>query len=264
MITLIEGNFGGGKTYSAVREIIGALKRGAHVVTNIPLLEPYLSKVQTLTDEDMLSVWTRVEGNLENPTLLVMDEADIWFNVRDYAKFPRQFFVWMKQTRKAGVDVILIAQSKSNLDAQFARLAGNYINCRDLRSTHIPVFGKLGLPYISRVWFDMKSNINIKTEMLRIDKKVFAAYDSYALVGASFSGLDTSKLRKEKTKCGNSDSYWRALSRSQSGRGRAVSQVIAACVQTKRKLLKFSREAASRPLPQPLLKVRPEQKQRLG
>lgn len=207
MIELFEGRLGGGKTYSAVVRIVDHLRRGGVVCTNIDMvwesISAYVVKYWGLVIED--AQWIKLtdeqiglfhhhtpSGTASLPVLVVIDEAHLIFNARDFAKTDKQFretLVFLTQSRKVHTDVIFISQSILNMDKQFMRLVQFIWRFRDLQRWKIP---GLGIPYplkqILCVQFDYDNKTILNRRFIRKDKAIFALYNTNALL-QSFSRL---------------------------------------------------------------------------
>ena len=137
MIELYCGKVGGGKSYCAVLTMLRALSSGRVVASNIKLcwseVEKYCREVFSMVPDPAQyiylegedSVWT-CHRHIPAGSLLVLDELNIYFPSRGYAKNAKvagEFLDWLVQSRKYGCDVIAIIQSPANLDAQIRRQA---------------------------------------------------------------------------------------------------------------------------------------------
>lgn len=137
MIELYCGKVGGGKSYCAVLTMLRALSSGRVVASNINLVweevEKYCREVFSMVPDPAQyiylegedSVWT-CHRLIPSGSLLVLDELNIYFPSRGYAKNAKvagEFLDWLVQSRKYGCDVIAIIQSAANLDAQIRRQA---------------------------------------------------------------------------------------------------------------------------------------------
>lgn len=127
MITLYSGTPGSGKSYHATLEVYYAL-HNKNVIANYELDTSCIKKKhkynyiasQALT-VDYLMAYAKVNHVpfKEHQTLLVIDEAGLKFNSRDWqAKDRMNWLDFFSQHRKFGFDVILIAQADLMLDKQ--------------------------------------------------------------------------------------------------------------------------------------------------
>jgi hypothetical protein len=201
MIELYEGRLGGGKTYSAVVRMVDHLRRGGVVCTNVDLrwdaVKAYISqrfRLQALDAQfiplaaDQIGLFHRYtpSGSADLPVLVVLDEAHLTFNARDFAqtdKLYRETLTFLTQSRKVNTDIIFIAQSVLNMDKQFMRLVQFIWRFRDLARWKIP---GLGIPYplkqILAVQFDYDGKTVLQRSFVGKDSRIFALYDTNSLV----------------------------------------------------------------------------------
>lgn len=219
MIELYEGRLGGGKTYSATVRIVDHVRRGGLIATNIDLVwdevKRYISdrfglvaqddQYLPLSDEH-IGLFHRFtpSGTAELPVLVVIDEAHLTFNARDYAKTDklyRETLTFLTQSRKVHTDVIFIAQSILNMDKQFMRLVQYIWRFRDLSKWKIPGLG-LRYPFkqILAVQFDYDGHTILQRSFVNRDTRIFRLFRTNALL-REFPRLEgQTTLRKlEKT-----------------------------------------------------------------
>ena len=142
MIELYLGAVGSGKSYHALRRGIrkvNCLDRNI-VVANFPIKYSKRKKKGKREKENWLymdefnvddliriSIEKKFIGK-ENFALLIVDEAGIKFNSRDWMIAPAERKKWIKffsQSRKFGYDVVLVAQDERMIDRQI-RAAAEY------------------------------------------------------------------------------------------------------------------------------------------
>lgn len=145
MIELYLGPPGGGKSYHALRRGLAQLSDRRYVVSNFPLA---LSKKEKDRDfeakhwhfvEDIPSPDYLIRKSIEwecvgkeGRILLIIDEAGILFNSRDWmvaGEVRKQWIKFFSQSRKFGYDVILVAQDERMLDRQIR-------SCAEFRVKH--------------------------------------------------------------------------------------------------------------------------------
>lgn len=155
MLAFVTGPPGSGKTLYAVEAIVDALSEGKEVWTNVELVKCWSvllamrgwrrwmsdSRIESraawlrehyhfcASVEDFPSVRAR-----ESSRLVVIDEAQLWFNCRDWQKHNqvRAWLSWFSQHRKFGCDVLLVTQDAKMVDAQIRSLAEQEIRCWSL------------------------------------------------------------------------------------------------------------------------------------
>jgi hypothetical protein len=200
MIEVFEGRLGGGKTYSAVSRMMSYLASGGAIYTNIELnleaVRDYLRAVHrwelqpgqyTLLQDDQVGLFHRYTspGTPDCPSLVVIDEAHIWFNARDWSQCSRELLTFLTQSRKQSTDIIFISQSCHNMDKQFMRLIQYIWTFRDMTRSRIkagPV--SFGWPFdqiLCNQWdYDGKTLLSRKWE--KKDKRIFACYNTFVLL----------------------------------------------------------------------------------
>lgn len=131
MIRLFSGTPGSGKTLHAVHVMDWYNRRGKPVVSNFPLNAQYVKRPDliVLPDDkltpqmliDYSAYWFQDKRIREGEILLVLDEAQLIFNARDW-QFNRPWISFFTQHRKYGYDVILIAQYDRMIERQIRSL----------------------------------------------------------------------------------------------------------------------------------------------
>ena len=218
MIECYEGRLGGGKTYSAVVRIVDHLRRGGLVATNVELkwdrIVEYAGdrfgvvvesdQIIRLADEQ-IGLFHRhtPSGTAGLPVLVVIDEAHLTFNSRDYAKTDklyRETLTFLTQSRKVHTDVIFISQSVLNMDKQFMRLVQFIWRFRDLSKWKIPGLG-LAWPInqILCVQFDYDGRTVLQRQFINKDKRIFALYETNSLL-REFPRLDGVQTQRQLKK----------------------------------------------------------------
>src|ERR1700736_3153585 len=218
MIECYEGRLGGGKSYSAVVRIVDHLRRGGLVATNVELRWDAICKYVAdrfgvvvendqlirLADEQ-IGLFHRhtPSGTAQLPVLVVIDEAHLNFNSRDYAKTDklyRETLTFLTQSRKVHTDVIFISQSVLNMDKQFMRLVQFIWRFRDLSKWKIPGLG-LAWPInqILCVQFDYDGRTVVQPQFINKDKRIFELYETNSLL-REFPRLDGAKTKRELKK----------------------------------------------------------------
>ena len=198
MIELYEGKMGSGKTLSAVQRILEYLAAGGQVSTNIELKVPACQQYCLDTFGVVFSCFSLIifergkvaeffhhvpSGTPEKPGLVVVDEAQEFFNARDWKKQGREFLSFLWQSRKLCVDIIFISQHCNNLDKQAVRLLQYIWAHRNMRSWIMPGLGlHWPLPQILRCQYDFNGRDLLQKKWWWIDKRLFKCYDTYQLV----------------------------------------------------------------------------------
>lgn len=133
MITCVCGLPGEGKSLYLVWLINQFAQAGRLVATNLELLpaHPAYDKVIRIDTEDypVVSMNRCFFSYLPPGCVVVIDEADIYFDATDHAKIVSQVRIYFKQHRKRGDTVILCCQRPANMWVRIRRLVGEWIWC---------------------------------------------------------------------------------------------------------------------------------------
>lgn len=189
MISLYSGTPGSGKSYHSVYEILRRVKRKKRntVIANFPLAfdKKYQDNFMYVDNSeltiDFLVNYAKKNNTpgVEGQTLVVIDEAQIIFNSRDWGTNSRKRMDWIKffsQHRKYGYNFILIAQFDRMIDRQIRCLV-------EYEVAHMKINNFfLLLPFtfflcVQR-WYGQKMKLD--HEIIRYSKKVAACYNSYS------------------------------------------------------------------------------------
>lgn len=188
MIIIHEGVPGAGKSFDAVRKILSALKKGRRVYTNIdgmdkPECLEYIANYIQSTRDDLLDQLHFIDkGHIphfwdftDSGSLVVIDEAQLYFNSRDFTKTAnREFSDWASTHRHHGYDLILITQRAERIDTAVRSLAEFRYRYRKLS-----FFGSMfdsGFMVYNFIGDDPKHMSYAKRTY---EKEIFPAYNSY-------------------------------------------------------------------------------------
>lgn len=188
MIWLYSGTPGSGKSYHATYDIINKTKRKNKnkVIANYTLTLPDGQKdnfiyvdnteltIQYLHDYARKNHFVGVEGQ----TLVVIDEAQILFNSRDWGTNSKKRMDWIKffsQHRKYGYNFIMIAQFDKMIDKQIRSLIEYEVAHMKMNN----FFKILPLTYFLCIerWYGQKMKLG--HHVIRYSKKIAKAYNSY-------------------------------------------------------------------------------------
>lgn len=154
--TVITGSLGGGKSLCGVDLGMEHVSKGGTLITNC---EIYVDKVrQWMLDEfglvmdDSRIVLLKqssirdfhnlaMRGSDEQTVMMLLDEAALDINSRDWKTLPQELFNFVILVRKLSIDLILIAQDANDLDKQLRQKMQREINCRSLKQ--MPILGGL-------------------------------------------------------------------------------------------------------------------------
>lgn len=217
MIEIFEGRLGGGKTYSAVYRGMCHFLRGGTVCTNIDLnwdgcckyardrfgLELERDQFIYLSDEQIPAFHKHTpSGTGELPVLVIIDEAPLNFDSRDFAqnyKDNREVYTFSRQSRKTDTDLILIAQDATDLDKKLRNLSQYTWRFRDLSKWKIPGLGmKFPFNWILCVQMDYDGKTMLDKNFIPKDKGIFRCYNTKSLLRRfeRLEGIQTKRTLK--------------------------------------------------------------------
>jgi len=200
VIECYEGRLGGGKTYTAVTRMVDAWVAGATVCTNVavrwPAVKEYVQRHWKLLLDDRQFIFLEdsqiPKFHLHTPSncLIVLDEAHLWFNARDWSQSDRDLLAFLTQSRKYQTDVIFISQAAANMDKQFMRLVQFIWRFRDMSQWTIPGLGlRWPLQQIMAIRLDYDGRTVLERRFFWKSKEIFALYDTNAVYKTSFKRL---------------------------------------------------------------------------
>lgn len=216
MIEVVEGfGVGAGKSYFVTTKLLGHFLAGgsAWVVDTMELLWPefkdYVAKKHGLELVDsqynkvpVEDIWkihqVTPPGTEECPVLIVIDEAHMGLNARDWNDpKKRGLFDWATQSRHDDNDLLFISQSAQNIDKQVRRLVTYNWRIRNseklgegnpyrvfLKWQRALTFGLYGGPkfIVNQLDQDGKKPLGQK-QFIPQDKSIFGIYRSKAMRG---------------------------------------------------------------------------------
>lgn len=190
MIYLYTGTPGSGKSYHATLDVYKKLNKKNRKYVDRVISNYYLNlSKDNFIYLDNSEITTKflysfaVQNHkigLENQTLLVIDEAQILFNSRDWnsSRKGENRMDWIKffsQHRKFGYNIILIAQNDRMIDRQIRALVEYEVAHMKINNYFriIPITVFLA---VNR-WYGQK--MKLSSEMFLYRKKIAALYNSY-------------------------------------------------------------------------------------
>ena len=197
MIELYLGPPGGGKSYHAIRSGLRHLGNGGYVVANFPLLPSKDPKrrgfdakhwhyVAEVPDPEYLIAKSADWGLIgkEGRILLILDEAQVIFNSRDWmigGEKRKRWIRFFSQSRKLGYDIILICPDERMLDRQIR-------SCAEFRTKHYTLnqywlLSWLPIKLFVAVRFWAGGAFRGKAEVFPLLKRVGNRYDSMRMFG---------------------------------------------------------------------------------
>lgn len=157
MIEVITGLPGFGKTATATRWALKAMKKGKKVYSNFPL------KGAEYTS-DPISLLGKVEN-----ALIVIDEMGIVFDQLDMYSLPKHVWMELRQHRKDGVDILGTAQSMFDIAYPLRRLIQFEWN----------IFFKMGKLVVVSSRNPQRGGDQYGKRYWWLNSKVFEQYDTY-------------------------------------------------------------------------------------
>lgn len=197
MIYLYTGTPGSGKSLDTARVIKGRLGLKKPVICNFPINKKYVKNADLFVykNNDELSpaylmqyakdyfAGRRVQ---EGAITLVIDEAQMLFNSRDWSKPDRvEWNKFFQVHRHFGYDIILSAQFDSMLDKQLRCLVEYEVKHRKVSNYGIKgkimqaLFLAPSLFVRVVIWYPVKEKMN--SGFYRGNKKLYRIYDTFAL-----------------------------------------------------------------------------------
>lgn len=193
LIWLYTGTPGSGKSYCACLDILKKLKRKNKntVIANFYLdLPSNLKKNFFYIDNSDLKISFLVNYAAENhvlgvegQTLVVIDEAQVLFNSRDWGTNSKKRMAWIKffsQHRKYGYNFILIAQFDRMIDKQIRALIEYEVS--HMKINNFFWFMPSTVFLCVEHWYGQKMKTNHYLRLYR--KKIARMYNSYATFDA--------------------------------------------------------------------------------
>lgn len=216
MIEVYTGFVGSGKSYHAVKrgiEIADAPFGNRWVVANFPIKPkkkflagiPFVNRFikdpfnkprwiykanDELTPEFLVNLSFEMGfDKKEGSCLLIIDEAGIMFNSRDWNVKPKERKEWIQffaQSRKLGYDVILIVQDVRMLDRQIRSLAEYEVQHKKMNNLGIlnliPIFWFCTIFAAVKFWNGIRT-MRGSLELIMFKKSIADRYDTKALFG---------------------------------------------------------------------------------
>ena len=197
MIYLYTGTPGSGKSLDTARMIKGQLKMKHPVICNFPMNVKQLKNgnlFEYKTNEELTPAYLMEFSHKyfgkkrvkEGAITLVIDEAQMLFNARDWNKPGRaDWNMFFQMHRHYGYDIVLSTQFDSMIDKQLRALVEYQIIHRKISNYGLKGY-LLQLLFLSpalfiriKVWYPMKEKID--SRFYRGNKKLYSLYDTYAL-----------------------------------------------------------------------------------
>lgn len=197
---------GSGKTYHAVMDMChckSACITNVHV-TGIP--ETAVLPLDAITPEMLMAFsnwWFSSHEYKENSLLLVIDEAQLLFNSRNWSDKSRMGWIaFMSQHRKYGFRIVLITQDFKMIDKQFRSLVEFEVYHTAASSIWLPmrVLAMFGyhLTCANRRFPNDDTKTVIQRDLYHVSRKYYKHYDSTEdLTARDYSDIDISALTEQ-------------------------------------------------------------------
>lgn len=232
MITLVTGKIGGGKTlFALAHQMLPALLEGRCVVSNIALKttkvrhyfngsrwqrrlklfvfgkKKYKAKSWRLRPRQIRHIDFQKNIEFQNsipfgipgyPVLVVVDEAHLYYNSANQNEMKKNLLSlisFLTQSRKACVDILFITQHKSLLWNQFREQVEFGYRCRDMRHAELPIVGAVTALGLRWAKYDVISDEILGYGSTKINKALFALYDTYQTYDEQMDALMASAER---------------------------------------------------------------------
>lgn len=197
MIEAFVGRLGGGKTYYAVERIMKYISNGGCVCSNISIVREEVKAFcrrnysWEMSDEqyiylegEQIAQFHRFtpSGTPDMHSLVVIDEAHLWLNAREWNKASKELLSFLTQSRKCFTDIIFISQDLKNMDKQIARLVQYVWRFKDMATWKFGFFQiKWPLPQFLRIQYDYDGKTELDKELVLKNKNIYKCYKSYQL-----------------------------------------------------------------------------------
>lgn len=208
-LILYSGTPGSYKSFHAVQASLRWLRSGGNLITNFPLnymhkLKKEPSGIYQFVDNSTLTVPYLMEfsknyhhKSVHAQTLVVIDEASIKFNARDFNNVDRmQWINFFANHRHFNFNIILITQQDKMLDKQIRGLIETEIKHRALKNYKL--FGMLlnlifhGCFMCVEYWYPCR--LRVGADFKLFNQKTAECYDTMALFIRNSSNSDSSQF----------------------------------------------------------------------
>lgn len=192
MLTLYTGTPGSGKSYHATERIDLWLRQGKNVISTYPIklnkrhkgIFQFVPLLQISVDFLLQFFSEHHKPNKEDQTLVVIDEAHIIFNSREYNNKSRaKWLQFLALSRHYGYDFILITQNDRAIDRQVRGLVEYNVKHRCLAGFGIQgwlLIFVLHKKFVAiKMWY--VNNEKCSQEFFNIRKRITSLYDTFAM-----------------------------------------------------------------------------------
>jgi len=216
MIECITGYLGGGKSYYACARILKHVSNGGVVYTNLAMRkENWVSsqygkqcgyvrslehmygweyqegQINVLSEDDAPKMHDIVKGgNARINTLIVLDEALEFFDSEDRQTAVKEFFSFLRHTRKFKMDLLFISQVFAQMNKKLRDQCQFIHKCTDMKTVKLLGLG-IPVPYPFSTYIVITSFT--KGGQAPVSKPVWQWKDP--LIGAAYDSYDTTTTK---------------------------------------------------------------------
>lgn len=208
MISLYSGTPGSGKSLDVARLIYYRVRIGKTVVANFPVDTDRIpgknkGEFVYLDNEELTPAWL-IKYSMQKPRkegeiLLIIDEAQILFNTREWGKSDRKTWnTFFTQHRKLGYEIIMVSQFDQMLDKQIRALFEyEYIH---RKITNYGWRGWLLAPLLGsfikvQYWYPVRERVG--SECFRFNKRWASIYDTNRMFSDILGGAEPPQTHGE-------------------------------------------------------------------
>lgn len=190
MIRCYTGTPGSGKSLHSIRRILDYLRDGKNVIANFPLKineldeEKYTGRYfyvpnEKITVEYLYQFYSMYHvDDIENQTMLLVDEASVKFNCRSFMDQDRMNFCsFFAQHRKFGYTIVLVCQNMRQIDRQIRDLIEIEVIHRKLNN--YSYYRILPFPLFVAVERNVVLKEKNEHEFFLYSKKIGRLYDTF-------------------------------------------------------------------------------------
>lgn len=169
MINLYVGKPGFGKTYALVRLAYKKINQGRNVYSNFWI---DFSKMKLKPGHGRVFFWKNLDDLISiRHGEILMDEAQIYMNSREYTKLPKEMQYKMQQHRKQGLNLHMAVQNAKRIDTIARELVNSVFQLSNYRL------------FFTMKEYDIEEIDKVKKKsksftMYRMNKKLANCYDT--------------------------------------------------------------------------------------
>lgn len=128
MIHVYTGKTGSGKTWKMVHDAFKEWKHGRDIYSNIPLF--FQEKKHNPNKVGKIFYYEHITELLSvRDGVILMDEAQVLMNARNWENLPQEFQYKLQQHRKHCLDLYATAQNLGTIDITMRRLVQQWYHC---------------------------------------------------------------------------------------------------------------------------------------